>query len=151
MTWRRDQPHADPPPPPNLLPTNMVKYSQHMGGGGALWTQWHGNKFLYLPGIEHRYSSPSPVTTFTDVLVQERTTCTLKSTGTAWSQDSSVGIATGWKVEFRFPARAKYFSPFHIVQTGSGAHPASYPVGTRGKEAEAWRWPFTSIQCRSNE
>jgi hypothetical protein len=38
----------------------------------------------------------------------------------------------------------------HRVQAGSGAHPASYPAGTRGsssggKAAEAWSWPFTSI------
>jgi hypothetical protein len=34
-----------------------------------------------------------------------------------------------------------------------GAHPASYPTGTRGcfpggKAAGAWRWPLTSIYCR---
>jgi hypothetical protein len=29
------------------------------------------------------------------------------------------------------------FSFLHVIQTGSGAHPASYPVGTRGKTAEA--------------
>jgi hypothetical protein len=39
------------------------------------------------------------------------------------------------------------------VHNGSGAHPASYPVGTRGsfpgsKAARAWSWPLTSIQCR---
>jgi len=37
-----------------------------------------------------------------------------------------------------------------IVQTGSGAHPASYPVGTGcffpgGKAAGAWSWPLISI------
>jgi len=36
------------------------------------------------------------------------------------------------------------------VQTGSGAHPASYPMGTRGsfprgKAAGAWRWSLISI------
>jgi hypothetical protein len=36
------------------------------------------------------------------------------------------------------------------VQTGSGAHPASYPMGNRGsfpggKAAGAWSWPLTSI------
>jgi len=35
-------------------------------------------------------------------------------------------------------------------QNGSGAHPASYPMGTRGsfpggKAVGAWSWPFTSI------
>jgi hypothetical protein len=30
------------------------------------------------------------------------------------------------------PAGAGNFSPYHRVQTGSGPHPASYPMGTRG-------------------
>jgi hypothetical protein len=32
----------------------------------------------------------------------------------------------------RFPARAGNFSLHYCVQNGSGAHPASYPMGTRG-------------------
>jgi hypothetical protein len=32
----------------------------------------------------------------------------------------------------RFPARTGKFSLHHRVQSGPGAHPASYPVGTRG-------------------
>jgi hypothetical protein len=31
-----------------------------------------------------------------------------------------------------FPAGAGNFSLHHRVQNGSGAHPASYPMGTRG-------------------
>jgi hypothetical protein len=39
---------------------------------------------------------------------------------------------------------------FHHVQNGSGAHPASYPMCTRGsfpgdKAAKEWSWPLTSI------
>jgi hypothetical protein len=53
----------------------------------------------------------------------------------------------------RFPAGTGYFSLHHRVQNGSGAHPASYPMGTRGSfpggtAAEAWSWPLTSISCR---
>jgi hypothetical protein len=29
------------------------------------------------------------------------------------------------------------FSLLHVMQTGSMAHPASYPVGSEGKEAKA--------------
>jgi hypothetical protein len=36
----------------------------------------------------------------------------------------------GFKV--RFPAGAGNFSFHHRVKTGSGAHPASHPMGTRG-------------------
>jgi hypothetical protein len=32
----------------------------------------------------------------------------------------------------RFPAGAEKFSLHHRVQNGSEAHPASYPIGTRG-------------------
>jgi hypothetical protein len=37
----------------------------------------------------------------------------------------------------RFPAAAGAgnFSPHHRVQNGSGVHPASYPMGTRGSLA----------------
>jgi hypothetical protein len=40
-----------------------------------------------------------------------------------------VGIATGCTARVRFPA-VQDFSLLHNVQTGSGAHPASYPRGT---------------------
>jgi hypothetical protein len=47
------------------------------------------------------------------------------------SRDSSVGIATGWcwTDGIKFPTEAREFSLLHSVQTGSGAHPASYPMG----------------------
>jgi hypothetical protein len=52
------------------------------------------------------------------------------------SRDSSVGIALGyelddWGSRVRFPAAAGNFS-LHRVQNGSGAHPASYLMGTKG-------------------
>jgi hypothetical protein len=51
------------------------------------------------------------------------------------SWDSSVGIATGWTARVRFPAGAKDLSPLHSNQIGSGAKPASYPIGTEGSLA----------------
>jgi hypothetical protein len=53
------------------------------------------------------------------------------------SRDSSVGIALGYGLDdrdsrARFPAGAGNFSLDHRVQNGSGAHPTSYPMGTRG-------------------
>jgi len=43
-----------------------------------------------------------------------------------------------------------FFSLRHRVQTGAGAHPASYTTGTGssfpgGKAAGAWGWSLTSI------
>jgi hypothetical protein len=61
----------------------------------------------------------------------------LSSTVFRMSRDSSVGIATGYRlgdrmIGVRFPAGARNFSLRHRVQTGSGAQPASYPTVTRG-------------------
>jgi hypothetical protein len=52
------------------------------------------------------------------------------------SRDSSVGIALGYGLDdqgsrVRFLAGAGNFSLHHRVQNGSGAHPPSYPMGTR--------------------
>jgi hypothetical protein len=53
------------------------------------------------------------------------------------SRDSSVGTALGYALDdqgsrVRFPAGAGNFALHHRVQNGSVAHPASYPMGTRG-------------------
>jgi hypothetical protein len=54
-----------------------------------------------------------------------------------WKQESlysSVGIATGYGLDDRgvgvLVPIGQQFSLLHVVQTGSGAHPASYPMGT---------------------
>jgi hypothetical protein len=53
------------------------------------------------------------------------------------SRDSSVDVALGYGLydrgsRVRFPAGTGNFSLHHRVQNGSGAHPASYPMGIRG-------------------
>jgi hypothetical protein len=50
----------------------------------------------------------------------------------------------------RLPVEAGNFSLHRRVQNDSGAHPASYLMGTGGsfpgcKAAGEWSWPFTSI------
>jgi hypothetical protein len=50
---------------------------------------------------------------------------------------SSVGIALGYGLDdrgsrVRFLAVAGNLSLHHRVQNGSGVHPASYPMGTKG-------------------
>jgi hypothetical protein len=72
------------------------------------------------------------------------------------SCDSSVCIVLGYGLDDQssrvwFPAGAGNFSLRHRVQNGSGAHPASYTMCTRGsfpggKAAWAWSWSLTSIQ-----
>jgi hypothetical protein len=64
-------------------------------------------------------------------------------------------FSSSWAV-VRVPAEAGNFSLHHHVQTSSGAHPASYPIGTRGsfpgsRAAGAWSWSLTSISCRGQE
>jgi ankyrin repeat protein len=53
------------------------------------------------------------------------------------SRGSSIGIALGYDLDdrdsrVRFPAGAGELPLYHRVQNGSGAHPASYTVGTGG-------------------
>jgi hypothetical protein len=53
------------------------------------------------------------------------------------SRGGSVGIALDYGLDdrgsmVRFPLGAGNFSLHHSVQNGSGAHPVSYPMGTRG-------------------
>jgi hypothetical protein len=47
------------------------------------------------------------------------------------SQDSSVGIPTVYMLDDR-RVGVQVFSLFHDVKTGSGAHPASYPMANGG-------------------
>jgi hypothetical protein len=67
----------------------------------------------------------------------------------------STGLRARWS-GVRVPPGTENFSLHHRVQTGSGAHPASFPMGNRdylfeNKAAEAWISPFTSLQCRGQE
>jgi hypothetical protein len=53
------------------------------------------------------------------------------------NRDRAVGIATGYGLndrgfEVSVPVGSRFFSLLLSVQTGSGAHPASYPMGTGG-------------------
>jgi hypothetical protein len=50
-------------------------------------------------------------------------------------------LTTGWTIGVRSPREAEDFSSSPCVQTSSGAHPASYPVGTGG--------PFPGVKARS--
>jgi hypothetical protein len=57
------------------------------------------------------------------------------------SRDGSVGIALGYGLDdrgtrVRFPVGAENFSLHHCIQNGSGDHPASYPMDTRGSFPE---------------
>jgi hypothetical protein len=60
-------------------------------------------------------------------------------------------LSTGWTNKgSQFESRwGQEFSLLHVVETGSGTHPASHPMGIGGnipggKAAGAWSWPLTS-------
>jgi hypothetical protein len=50
------------------------------------------------------------------------------------TRDSVVGCFTGWTTNWsEFESRwGQEFLLIHVVQIGSGVHPTSYPMGTRG-------------------
>jgi hypothetical protein len=96
-------------------------------------------------------------------LVKRRTTVTLPLGGQLDGYSVDQGFPCYWYSDRlragrsddwgSIPGRGWEFSPRHHVQSGSGAHLASYPMGTRGsfprgKAAVAWSWPLTSIKCR---
>jgi hypothetical protein len=65
----------------------------------------------------------------------------------------SVGIALGYGLDdrssrVRFPVGAGNFSLHHRVQNGSGAHPAPYPMGTRGLSLGVKRPGRETDHCR---
>jgi hypothetical protein len=77
---------------------------------------------------------------------------------TSLSRDSSVGIATGYGLDYgevgRVPLGSR-FSLLHVVETDSGAHPSSYPVGTwalypevKGQGREAGHSSPTSAEVK---
>jgi hypothetical protein len=59
--------------------------------------------------------------------------------------------AVCWMAGVWFPEGAIHFFLLHSIQTGSGAHLASYPMGTMvsfpggGKAARLFSWPLTCI------
>jgi hypothetical protein len=75
---------------------------------------------------------------------------TARCLGDGTTQWYSAGLRAGWS-RVRVPARAGNFFHHRTV-----AHPASYPMSTRGsfpgsKVAGVWNWPLTSVYCRGWE
>jgi hypothetical protein len=71
------------------------------------------------------------------------------------SHDSTVSIETGYGldyqgVEVQVPVWARIFTS-HIIQTGSGVHPTSYPMGTVGSFPGGFHGENTvmSVMCLS--
>jgi hypothetical protein len=125
-----------------------------------VWTRWWREKFPAPAGSRTpTHPSYSPVLHHWAMQVIDKNYCDVISNEVSYTAvmcwrfwqhfvGYSVGIALGYGLDdrgsrVRFPARAGNFSLYHRVQNGSGAHPASYPMGTRGsfpggKSAGAW-------------
>jgi hypothetical protein len=96
-----------------------------------LWLKWCDNKFIWnstaalreVPLRMIRNLSHPQLTA--DYIVGE-------------SCDSAVGVALGYGLG-SIPGGAGNFSLHHRVQNDSGAHSASYPMGTRGSFPEVKR------------
>jgi hypothetical protein len=112
---------------------------------------------LLIPSIRF-WLSMSTLTKISHKICIRTGTWVEKVIKSIYIRDSSVGIALDYGLDdrgsrVRFPAGAGNHSLHHRVQNSSGAHPASYPMGTRGsfpggKAAGAWSWPLSSISCR---
>jgi hypothetical protein len=50
-------------------------------------------------------------------------------------------LTTNWTIGVRFPTGAEDFFYSPCVQTGSGVHPTSYPMGTGGPFPGGKAWP----------
>jgi hypothetical protein len=62
----------------------------------------------------------------------------------SWLKPKSVRVLEGLNAKTDWLLQSDSYSLHHRVQTGSGAHPASYPVGIGGGAARAWSWPLDS-------
>jgi hypothetical protein len=75
-----------------------------------------------------------------------------KYLGGGIAQWYSAGLWAGW-LGVRVPARAGNFSLHHSFQTGSGAHPTSYPMafslGVKRQEREADHSPPSSAEVKN--
>jgi hypothetical protein len=96
-----------------------------------------------LPAVYREISRDFPTS------IQEDILCLTISCILPKSRDNSIGIATGYNSR---QVQETFFLLLHSVQTGSGAHPPSYPVGYNGDSfLVAWSWPLTSIYRRGQE
>jgi hypothetical protein len=69
--------------------------------------------------------------------------------GTSWLQRLTNILLLNISITLR---QELVLSLHHHIYTGSGAHPASYPMSTTGsfpvgKTAGTWSWPLISIYC----
>jgi hypothetical protein len=108
------------------------------------WWENNADINIWYCGSLHLHLTHANYNTLTrsKPIINEEATHILEARIAQWY---SAEVRAGWS-RVRVPAGAGNFSLHHRVQNGSGAHPVSYAVGTRGsflerKTAVAWSWP----------
>jgi hypothetical protein len=110
-------------------------------GGGLLWVRWWTFGFLRHRVSLSKSSGPHNSEYEDDSLLWYCTSVTVVQLTwdytAQWQTGVAVSIASGYRlddqaIEAQSLAVARDFSSSLCVQTGSGAHPASCPVGTGG-------------------
>jgi hypothetical protein len=97
------------------------------------------NDFKIIPGMKYKFIYCITQTKVTEALM--------------WSGSIIVNIVTRFWVGWSVPeiwAGARDFSLLQNIQTGSGAHPASYSMGMggyflRSEAGGTWGWPLTFV------
>jgi len=160
-------PHTFPPYFPEIH-SNIILPSTPRSSEWSLKGSYQEN--CKIIGFPHRYNTlilrMSEVhTPLSCVIFQFITAClnvftlvvsSSSSSSSSSSRDSLVGIALGYRCyRIRFPAETGNFSLHHRVQTGSGAHPASYPTcagdsfpGVKGPGREADHSPPSNVEIK---
>jgi hypothetical protein len=132
-------------------------FCSHYSDNGSYVSHVFSNKeFRYVQSIR-MYKNLSELgkhTLFVSIFCSIRFLDSLWSPTGSWVAQSIKKLVYGLDDWGSIPSRGNsgIFYLCHCVQTGSGAHATSCPMGTAGfspsgKAARAWRWPLTSISC----
>jgi hypothetical protein len=136
---------------------HLTASSAEVKNGGAIHPflhtpSWHGDQLCKAETLPLQQVVHMPTTTLKELILQWYLRKIYNPNLEAGIAQSVLQLATGWTTEgseFRVPVWSKLCSLLHVVQTGSGVHPTSYPISIGdsfpgGKAAGAWSWPLTS-------
>jgi hypothetical protein len=104
---------------------------EDQGVGGKIGSEWILGRLAWGCGLDSTGSGQRPVAGCCECCHEPSGSCAKEIVSTYHGVAKSVQcLTTDWTTGVRTPAEAKDFSSILCVQTGSEAHPASYPTGT---------------------